>query len=518
MIRILKWFGVLIIFLLLAVAVFVFFNLKDRNPDYKVNMKIKPESESKIRAGFSAVKITPDVPDRWEDSNKDAKYDPDDGDIYTDGNGNGIFDAVWMAGFDNRRAANGVHDDLWARTMVLEDNNTRISITVIDAIGLFHNELVDVRNRLDPSTGISYNIISSTHTHEAPDIMGLWGPGFLKSGVDKAYLEFIKSQIVRSIEIACSELKEARIKFAIDYEILENLVTDTRSPQVFDLPLTVMQVLKLESNETLGTIIGWANHPETLWSENLMITSDFPHYVREAVENGVHVNDSLIIEGLGGTAIYINGAIGGLMTTLPGFPIRDPWSDRVYLKPDFDKAQSQGNQIAFHALKALDNSSDTIISGGIGLSAKTFDLPLENPLFKLGAALGILNRGYSTWNHMRTEIAYLTIGPASFLTYPGEVYPELINGGIESPVGQDFKIDPVELPVSRDLMKGKYKFIIGLGNDELGYIIPKSEWDENPPYTYGEKEPPYGEINSLGPETSPLIHQEIQQIILDYYN
>jgi hypothetical protein len=348
--------------------------------------------------------------------------------------------------------------------------------------------------------------------------MGLWGPGFLKSGVDEDYLEFVKSQIIKSIEMACDDLEAARIKYAIDHDILKDLVTDTRSPLVYDLPLTVMQVLKLESDETIGTLIGWANHPETLWSKNLLITSDFPHYVREAVENGIYANDSLIMDGLGGTAIYINGAIGGLMTTLPDFPVKDPWSDRVYLKPDFDKAESQGKQIAFHALKALYESNDIVISGGIGLSAKTFDLPLENPLFKLGAALGILNRGYSKWNHMRTEIAYITIGPASFLTYPGEVYPELINGGIGSPEGQDFKIDPIEIPVSRDLMKGKYKFIIGLGNDELGYIIPKSEWDENPPYTYGQKEAPYGEINSLGPETSPIIHREIQQIINDYYN
>ncbi len=518
MLRILKWVGVFLILLILALSLFVFFNLKDRNPDYKVDIKIKPESESKIRAGFSAMKITPDVPDRWKDSNQDAKYDPDDGDTFTDGNGNGVFDAVWMAGFDNKRAANGVHDDLWARTMVIEGNNNRISLTVIDAIGLFHDELIDIRNNLDPGTGISYTIVSSTHTHEAPDIMGLWGPGFLKSGVDKTYLEFVKSQIMKSIEMACDNLKAARLKFAVDHEILKDLVTDTRSPLVFDLPLTVMQVLNSDSDETIGTLIGWANHPETLWSENLLITSDFPHYVREAVENGVYANDSLIIEGLGGTAIFINGAIGGLMTTLPDFPVKDPWSDRVYLKPDFDKAESQGNQIAFHALKALINSTDTLTSVGMGLSARTFDLPLENPLFKLGAALGILNRGYSKWNHMRTEIAYLGIGPASFLTYPGEVYPELINGGIESPEGQDFKIGPLENPVSRDLMKGKYKFIIGLGNDELGYIIPKSEWDENPPHTYGQKEAPYGEINSLGPETSPIIHREIQQMILDYYN
>ena len=128
MFRILKWLGILLFLLLLALSVFVFLNLKDRYPDYKVEIKIKPDTDGKIKAGFSAMKITPDVPDQWNDTNHDAQYDPDDGDTFTDGNGNGEFDAVWMAGFDNKRAANGVHDDLWARTMVIEDENTRISL------------------------------------------------------------------------------------------------------------------------------------------------------------------------------------------------------------------------------------------------------------------------------------------------------------------------------------------------------------------------------------------------------
>ena len=117
---------------------------------------------------------------------------------------------------------------------------------------------------------------------------------------------------------------------------------------------------------------------------------------------------------------------------------------------------------------------------------------------------------------MRTEIAYVTIGPASFLTYPAEVYPELINGGIESPIGQDYETEPIELPVAREMMSGDYKFIIGMGNDELGYIIPKSEWDKKNPYMYGMEESPYGESNSLGPDTAPILHQEIKQLIEEF--
>ena len=47
--------------------------------------------------------------------------------------------------------------------------------------------------------------------------------------------------------------------------------------------------------------------------------------------------------------------------------------------------------------------------------------------------------------------------------------------------------------------------LIGLANDEIGYIIPKRQWDEKPPFCYGRKKSQYGEVNSLGPETAPIL-------------
>jgi len=112
-------------------------------------------------------------------------------------------------------------------------------------------------------------------------------------------------------------------------------------------------------------------------------------------------------------------------------------------------------------------------------------------------------------------VAAFRIGPVSFLAIPGEIYPELIEGGVESPPGNDFNIEPVELPPLRSLMPGKIKFVIGLANDEIGYIIPKSEWDTKPPYLYHADKSPYGEINSLGPETAPIIHETAKQLLIE---
>jgi len=116
---------------------------------------------------------------------------------------------------------------------------------------------------------------------------------------------------------------------------------------------------------------------------------------------------------------------------------------------------------------------------------------------------------------MRSELAVFTLGPVSFATLPGEVYPEILNGGIEAPEGNDFGIQPLEVPPIREMMPGKYKFVIGLANDEIGYIIPKSQWDVKAPYTYNRKDSPYGEENSLGPETAPTLHRNLKEMLLE---
>jgi hypothetical protein len=109
-------------------------------------------------------------------------------------------------------------------------------------------------------------------------------------------------------------------------------------------------------------------------------------------------------------------------------------------------------------------------------------------------------------------VAVVTFGDASVTCVPGELYPEIANGGIEHPPGADFDVAPVEVPSLRELMPGRVKFLIGLANDEVGYIIPKSEWDDEAPWLYGNAERQYGEINSLGPETAPRIHGALKAL------
>jgi hypothetical protein len=45
------------------------------------------------------------------------------------------------------------------------------------------------------------------------------------------------------------------------------------------------------------------------------------------------------------------------------------------------------------------------------------------------------------------------------------------------------------------------------------YIIPKSQWDADAPYTFGSEDGHYGEINSVSPEAAPIIYHEATTVL-----
>jgi len=107
----------------------------------------------------------------------------------------------------------------------------------------------------------------------------------------------------------------------------------------------------------------------------------------------------------------------------------------------------------------------------------------------------------------------MTSGAARLVMIPGELYPELALGGIQDPQdqGADYQGAAKEKPLRP--MSDRPLFLVNLANDELGYLIPKSEWDSEPPFAYGRDEPQYGERNSTGPETAPLVMNAIEELL-----
>ncbi len=514
--KVLKYIGIILLLSTIIGAGIVIYNWRDRHPGYSIDLKLINETPQPVKAGFSKMPITPTIVDTWNDANGDNQYNEDDGDTYNDNNNNGEFDAFWIAGMSNAKPAQGVHDDVWSRVMVLDDGKTRIAMISIDAIGFLHGDVIDIRKRIPKKLGIDYTLLSSTHTHESNDLVGIWGENMFNSGVNPEMMEYVKEQTVAAIVKAVKSLRPAKLVFAEDLSERDSvLIKDTRKPIVKATGIHLMQVLDAENNKTLGTLINWSNHPETLWAQNLLISSDFPHYVREGIEKGVHNGSELMHEGLGGIAVYFSGAIGGLMAPHPTLSISDPFTGAEYAEPTFEKTKALGDNIAIMSLESLRSRGDTIANSNISVRAKTVMAPLDNTTFKIASGIGLIDMGMPSYFKTRTEVGAIRIGPAMFLSIPGEIYPEIVFGGVEAPEGREFDIHPMEIPPIQDFIKDKYKFYLGLSNDEIGYIIPKSEWDTKKPYLYNDEGDTYGEENSLGPETGPLIYTSLIEVIED---
>ncbi len=466
----------------------ILWHTRDRNRGYTVDIRLRPRDGGRsdaLRVGFGRETITPD-----------------------------LSRTVWLAGFATGRRATAVHDDLWAVAAVVDDGEHRVGLVVLDAIGLFHDDVVTIRRRVADSTPLDYLVVASTHNHSTPDLMGLWGPRAGFSGVDAAYRRRVIESAARAAVAAAADLSVTRLSLLEIPLAPEGLVADSRDPQVFDATLRMMHFTRPDGS-TIGSVINWADHPETLWADNTEITSDFPGYLRTALERGISVDSLPPVAGLGGIHVYVNGAIGGLMTTNPETGVVDPFDRQIYQPPSHQKARAVGRRLASTILKALAAEPVPETTPRLTVTARTIELALDNPLFRLASAVGTIDRGQPRWNHIRSEIALITLGEASIACIPGELYPEIANGGIAHPDGADFEVTPQEVPPIRDLMPGRIKFLFGLANDEVGYIIPKSEWDDRAPWLYGSSERHYGEISSPGPETGPLLHTAFKRLVAE---
>ena len=85
---------------------------------------------------------------------------------------------IYMAGFGSNRVATGVHDNLYARCLSIGAGGKTLVVCAVDLIGLFHQDVLKVRSKVKAQLpGVTQVIVASTHDHEGPDTMGLWGPG-----------------------------------------------------------------------------------------------------------------------------------------------------------------------------------------------------------------------------------------------------------------------------------------------------------------------------------------------------
>lgn len=493
------------------------------------------QGDGQLFAAAAKRDITP-VVEPFVDLNNNEVYD--DGEPYTDLNSNGKFDPVWIAGYGSGRLAFGIHDPTWLRCYVLRQNQTTVAHCVVDCVGYFQNEQEQIRADLDPKLGVDLLMMGASHLHETQDSVGIWGPDDTTSGYDPAYMLRIRKAAVDAITEAVGKLKPAKMTIGSilvedpDHSMV-SYVSDTRDPVVIDNRMHVMQFDAADDGKPISTVLVWASHPESVGSHNHYVTNDFTYYLRRSVERHT-----------GSDVVFVNGALGGQVG--PGAV--QPRGDDGKLLPrgerSFRFAQAWGEGLADFAMKAFDKR-EMVPSPKLRFLYTMFNAHVENSRYHTAFFLKILNRevfGYDKGKPLlrteefdnaplvRSEAAYLTLGPASISTAPGELLPELFLGGYDGSRAGTYQFidtkqpnspDPSKAPKAPyliDMMKGpvEHRMIFGLTLDFLGYIVPRYNFvlDDLAPYVGEAKGDHYEETNSIGPRAEPEIVGMMRQLVL----
>lgn len=417
-------------------------------------------------------------------------------------------DTYYIAGYNTNNPATGVLDDMMAKAVYLDDNTERgaVVICAIDCVGISRSDINDIRKLVIESGEIpslkSINICA-THTHSAVDTQGLWGSAFYSDGKNDEFMNTLKEKTAKAIIEAYKERKDGKLYFGT--ADAEGLQTDTRTPVDFDSTITSIRFAPSD-NSADTYIVNYACHAEMLGSKTNVISADFPAYMSKEINEKTG----------GANVIFLNGAIGGLITgsEIDSF-LRGELSECI------EHTKEYGKDVA--AL-ILGINNETEISPLINIKSQTVSVLCENTALLLARYIGVLNNDISIEGRSEvsiiTEVSYMELGNKQIGAYliPGEIYPELESGNFLTAESAANSTDASYKALS-EMSRCEHNFVIGLCNDELGYIIPENdfllhEWFPyfNIPYDSFDRKH-YEETNSVGPETAGTLLKAMDSII-----
>lgn len=406
-----------------------------------------------------------------------------------------------------------VLDPIEARAVSIATDDEALVVVALDLLGLFYDDVVAIRDGIREGAGDRQVIVASTHTHSSIDTLGIYGPSYAETGINDTYQAFVRDQAIDAGIAAVGAAQPATLTVGrLEAPAGYNEFDRNRHPGSFDDGVTALRFSN--GAAVLGTIVNWASHPELVDPDNgndpdvgpgeVVISSDYVSSLRETVEQD------------GGQAVFLNGPVGAV--TALAVPLTDPVSGEPFPKRSVAKARHVGRVIGQTARDAL-AGGESVTDPALEVSSRVFDLQVDNQFILALKAAGTIGRQtYAAGvpvpfgRDVRTEMVRVELGPVEFLTTPGELQPDLYTGGY-LPADEKANPDvPEERPV-REQMTGRYRFVVGLGQDELGYFVSATDYTSPslwPVYSDGEDRngvEHYQETLSLGRDTARRLSQ-----------
>ena len=393
---------------------------------------------------------------------------------------------VRMAGFARSQVSTGVHDDLHARSIVIEGKNGVSTVLMtITLSGIGEEYAKSIREGITQKTGIPAEniVISATHTHSGPNLRS----------ASQNYQDYLVAQCIQCAVSAWEKRAPGKIGIG-STEVMELGRNRRRLLYGGVHPDPEVGLIKIEDarGKLLGVAFNYGCHPSGLDWHNTLYSEDWPFYAIQGIKKSV--GDDVWVAYFQGPEGNINvGYLAELSAVGVDMPVRTYW----YI-------ELKGGQMADAVIKALPK-----VTTSAGVDVKTaqglFDYPLrdsypvtvEQAQLEADAAKKILDElekkpefqgtrildnasvdVFQTDQRLRAakrfyskdfpktrslEQQAVRIGDGIFVTFPGELFSEIglaIKKG--SPLEKTFVIGVTAgpggyLPGAKDFIEGDYE-------------------------------------------------------------
>lgn len=323
-----------------------------------------------------------------------------------------------------------IAEDVLARVAIFQKGETRIVFIGLDVFGMGSWDVDRLRESL-ARQGFPNVVVAMSHTHANVDTIGFYGY------YPRDYARFVIKQSEAAVQKAAKSMRPVKALRMGTQEMslaggrVVDLIRNGRDPGLFDPTVSIIQALG-EDGQPIVNLIQLACHPEVIRLNGTRGLS--PDFVGALCRE--------VTRELGGQAVFLNGALGGMVTP-----------DTRYSTQA--SAEEMGRKLSAYVLEAARNARPS----------SNYDLlfrrrPVEYPIVGENVAKFLRNPPEPVdfyQERVRTEMNLIWIGDAQLITVPGELLPDI---GLEI----------------TSHMRGRTRLIVGLANAQLGYLIPSFDF------------------------------------------
>ena len=355
-----------------------------------------------------------------------------------------------LGGYGQRMSqpAEGIHDSIHAKALLLKKGDVKYAIVTIDILGLPSNLKTDLLKRIEKNGWTAENLmLLPSHSHGSLEMAAINSKnviGIPQIGIfQPELLMFLLEKLEKLIVNVDQNYKEVRI--GTGSEKLEALNRNRRGNKIVDDELTVTRI-DLLNGKPLAALVNWTAHPTFIGGKDMLVSAEWPGYLQTELEN--LIGEEVIV-------MYYNGAVGDQS------PLHKSKGN------GYEKIQEYGKIIAEKAFKVYKDIVPKT-ENELFFSYQNIDLPKKavHPDFmqtggtEYGLNEQIVTAIMDAIGPQNVGMGSLRIGDLVVVGIPGELIAEL---GLK--IKQSLKNDTV-----------KHVVIGGLANEWISYILTEDEY------------------------------------------